>query len=243
MPPETNFRLTINEVPKVLQMALPAEIQINQGGYNDLPVQIARQAFTGPVTVRLEGDLTGLFPHEFTIPADKTETTVTLTVTNAPVGTRDLRVRASSSGVSAEERLSVMVASPVTASGPRWSWWIVLVIGFWTALLALGLSLALVMGQNWCLAKSLLSWGQLAILLVGSLAAGLVAGGLGQVLYGLLGQVGRLPEIGFLTGWALLRRWAAVLHSSFPMSATGERPWPAAVAACSARSFSSPYRR
>jgi hypothetical protein len=79
-----------------------------------------------------------------------------------------------------------------------------LVTGCWTGLLAAGLSLALVMGQNRYLGRPLLPGGQAVLLLAGGLTAGLVAGAIGQALYGLLARAELVPQVGFLAGWLLL---------------------------------------
>ncbi|PNJ93267.1 hypothetical protein CEP10_16435 [Cylindrospermopsis raciborskii S07] len=83
-------------------------------------------------------------------------------------------------------------------------WYTVLIIGLWTALLAIGLSLALVVGQNLYLHRPFLSIRQGAILLVGALAAGLVSGGSAQALLSLVAQSEFLAKTGWIAGWTLL---------------------------------------
>src|SRR5262249_46694464 len=84
------------------------------------------------------------------------------------------------------------------------SWSLVLVIGIWTTLLAVGLALALVMGQNWYLTRPLLSPDEAGFVIAGALAVGVVAGGIGQMLYGAFAAADFLPQLGFLLGWLLL---------------------------------------
>ena len=200
----TSFQLTVNQVSPMLRLALPDEIRISPGGKNQLPVRIARDRFTGPVTVRLEGDMDGVSPAVFVIPSGRDDEEVTLTATESSLGTREIRVRAASGSVQTEGKLQIIVAKPASTGGPRWSWWLIFVIGLWTALLTLGLSLALVMGQNWYLARPWLSLGEFAVVTAGSVAAGVIAGGVGQALYSLLSLARLVPEIGFLAGWVLL---------------------------------------
>jgi hypothetical protein len=88
--------------------------------------------------------------------------------------------------------------------GGQSPWLMVLGIGVWTALLAVGLSLALVAGQNWSLGRPLLSTRQGLVLTASGAAAGLVAGGLGQALLVLLTLAHLVPQIGFVFGWILL---------------------------------------
>jgi len=83
-------------------------------------------------------------------------------------------------------------------------WYTVLIIGLWTALLAIGLSLALVVGQNLYLHRPFLSIRQGAIILVGALAAGLVSGGSAQALLSLVAQSEFLAKTGWIAGWTLL---------------------------------------
>lgn len=201
---ETPFRLKIQEIPSNLSLAVPPELAINQGGKNELPVRILRERFTGEVLVWLEGDLSGLTAPEAIIATDRDEGTLVLSTTDATVGTRDIRIIANGGGIRAEGTFKLVVAQPVEAAASTWSWRLIIVLGFWTALLALGLSLALVMGQNWYLSRPWLSRGQFVAVLLGSLVAGLIAGGAGQAFYNLLTQARLVAEIGFLAGWLLL---------------------------------------
>jgi len=201
---DSKMEVTIRDPEPGLRMAIPPAMDIFSGSSNALPVRIARDRFTGPVTIKLEGDLDGLSPHEFTIPADADEQELTLAAgSDARAGARSLRVTASGGGISTSANVMLTLSEGALA-GSAWSWGLVLVIGIWTALLAIGLSLALVMGQNWYLAKPLLSPAQLLMILAGGFGAGLVAGGVGQTLYGLMRGARLVPEIGFLAGWLLL---------------------------------------
>ncbi|MFO0868808.1 MAG: vWA domain-containing protein [Pirellulales bacterium] len=91
------------------------------------------------------------------------------------------------------------------------------VTSLWTGLLAVGVALALIAGQNRYLRKAPLTTQQGVLAIGGGLAVGAVAGGLGQV-FGFVPQflpVGQLPLVGgllagllmllgMLVGWALL---------------------------------------
>src|SRR5262249_42253949 len=59
-------------------------------------------------------------------------------------------------------------------------------------------------GQNHHLGRPLLTGRQALMLLGGGLVAGLLAGMVGQSLFGLLAQAHLLPQLGFLAGWLLL---------------------------------------
>jgi hypothetical protein len=198
------FLLVVPENSPNLRLAVPKEIQLDQKGQNGLPLRILREGITDEVRVKLEGDLSGVSPREFNIPANRSEFEITLRTEDAAPGTRKILVAASGGGLHVEEPLRLIVIEPAAPVAPQWSWWLVIVIGLWTTLLALGLSMSLVVGQNWYLSRPWLSPFELAVLAAGSLAAGIVAGGVGQSLYSLLNLVQIIPQIGFLAGWLLL---------------------------------------
>lgn len=231
---ETTFQLLVNAIPPQLRLAVPNELQINAGGQNQLPIRIARDRLSGPVEVQLTGDVDGLSPTSFTIPADREEEEITLTLGGTAPGTRDILVNARCGATRAEKNLQMTVVGPVGPEGPRWSWWMIVVIGLWTAVLTLGLSLALVMGQNWYLARPLVSLGELAVVLGGSLLAGIVAGGIGQTLYGLLTMARLVPEIGFLLGWLLL---GGLLGRGLVFFIPNMSAWRAVAAGCAGGLF------
>jgi hypothetical protein len=83
-------------------------------------------------------------------------------------------------------------------------WYMVFIVGLWTALLAIGLSLALAIGQNFYLHRPFLSTRQGTILLAGGLLAGLVSGGSAQALLSLVAQSEILAKAGWIAGWTLL---------------------------------------
>ncbi|MBC1239862.1 VWA domain-containing protein [Nostoc sp. 2RC] len=56
-------------------------------------------------------------------------------------------------------------------------------IGGWTAFLAMGIALALIMGQNHYMHRRLLTFSKGSVSTIGSLAAGMVAGATGQLLF------------------------------------------------------------
>jgi hypothetical protein len=79
-----------------------------------------------------------------------------------------------------------------------------LIIGLWTGLLAAGLSLALVVGQNYYLRRPLLSARQGAVVFIGGLAAGVIAGVLGQGLFSVVSQFEAVGQAGRVVGWIIL---------------------------------------
>jgi Ca-activated chloride channel family protein len=80
----------------------------------------------------------------------------------------------------------------------------VLRIGGWTALLAIGTSLALIAGQNHYLRRRLLTLSEGSIGTGGSLAAGIAAGAIGQLLFLPVAGIPILTLGGRIIGWAIL---------------------------------------
>jgi Ca-activated chloride channel family protein len=84
-------------------------------------------------------------------------------------------------------------------------WRVVLAICLWTVVLALGASLALIVGQNYSLRRPWLTPREGLVGAGGSVAAGLVAGAAGQLLYQLApGNWSWLEAIFRVMGWTLL---------------------------------------
>jgi Ca-activated chloride channel family protein len=73
----------------------------------------------------------------------------------------------------------------------------------WTIFLSLGIALALVGIQNYFLKKPLISQDQLKLVLIGAIAAALVAGVVGEVLHQIFGVV-KLGALGQVFGWTIL---------------------------------------
>lgn len=97
-----------------------------------------------------------------------------------------------------------IAAKPDQPSAWQRFWYPALTIGVWTALLAVSLSLALVLGQNRYLHRPLLSVREAAVVLLGGVVAGLVAGGAGQALFGVVAQWESLAQAGRVAGWLIL---------------------------------------
>lgn len=77
-------------------------------------------------------------------------------------------------------------------------------IGIWTALLSLGVSLALILGQNHYLHRRLLSPQEASLGILSSLSAGFVAGSIGQLIFTPLASIGVLAIVSRLIGWGIL---------------------------------------
>ena len=71
----------------------------------------------------------------------------------------------------------------------------------WTALLAAGVSLALIVGQNLYVRRAPLSGGEAATGILGGLTAGIVAGATGQLLFTVAVGISDVPLLGSFLGW------------------------------------------
>ncbi|MFN9398401.1 MAG: VWA domain-containing protein, partial [Dolichospermum sp.] len=80
----------------------------------------------------------------------------------------------------------------------------VLSTGGWTAFLAMGISLALIMGQNRYMRLPLLTVRKGIISTFGSLAAGMIAGATGQIVFLPLSSIAGLEITGYIVAWVIL---------------------------------------
>ena len=75
--------------------------------------------------------------------------------------------------------------------------------GGWTAILAMGISIFLIVGQNLYLRRRFLSFKEAGIGIFGGLAAGLIAGGVGQLIFFPLGNLPYIREIEGIINWTI----------------------------------------
>ncbi|MFO0056103.1 MAG: vWA domain-containing protein [Dolichospermum sp.] len=80
----------------------------------------------------------------------------------------------------------------------------VLSTGGWTAFLAMGISLSLIMGQNRYMRLPLLTVRKGIISTFGSLAAGMIAGATGQIVFLPLSSIAGLEITGYIVAWVIL---------------------------------------
>ncbi len=200
---ETPMAIGVKVPAQILALAAPGQIQVHQDGTNRLKFRIARRGFDSPVTVRADG-LTGVTLSNVTLDANQTEGEFEVRVdSNVNTGNYPFRLIASGGSAEAESPTELSVLESI-APASTWSWWMILLIGLWTALLTIGLALALVAMQNYWLRRPLLAGSPILMLLGGGLAVGLLSGGMGQTLFMAFSLVDFLPRVGFLIGWALL---------------------------------------
>ena len=193
------FKLT-----PLVEVITPSEFQLHSGAKLRVPVAIRRSFFQGKLNLKAENLPEGVTAAAASIEAGKNEGTIELKASDAAVtGKKTLiKIIATSSESpevtgSADPQLEVLQ--------PPFSWVQVIIIGFWTALLATGLCLALVMSQNRYLSRPLFASGRipLPLVILGAVMAGFLSGSIGQSLFSLFLMIG-VGSIGFLFGWILL---------------------------------------
>ncbi len=189
-----NFRIG----PKV-KIEAPAEATVVIGNSLKLPFELTRVSTPGPATVTANRLPTGLKAEPVVVPEGKTSGTITITSSGATVGTGGIELAVSADGKTATAPVSLTLVE-----GVRWSWLVIVVLGAWTALLASGLTAALVIGQNLHTGRKW-SAGGLPIAAAGAAAAGALSGAVGQGLLFLFAMVSQsLGGVGFFVGWLLL---------------------------------------
>ena len=77
-------------------------------------------------------------------------------------------------------------------------------IGGWTGLLALGTSLAIIMGQNHYLRRRIVDINEFKVGIIGGLSAGIIAGSLGQIVFIPLANIPLLGGVSQVIGWLIL---------------------------------------
>ncbi len=194
---------TLNITQGTLQLAVPERLEVARNGENWLPLALTSTGLMHPIKLEVTGDLTDLSSEAVTVQPGTTEADLLLRAGQATPGTRPLSVMASAEGVTPVKRdFQLTVLEPAASS---WSWLKIPLMAAWTGLLATGLGLALAIGQNRSLQRPWLSLREAALLLVGGMLAGGLAGSLAEVLqHPSLGGGSTLASLGFLAGWTLL---------------------------------------
>jgi hypothetical protein len=181
---------------------VPSEFEIVQGTSAVLKVPVRREFYAGKIDLKVEGLPAGVTADPLTLQPGQSEGELTLRATDsAPLTKAKIKIVAAGEGVSH----SVDPELTVARSAAAFSLWVVISIGLWTALLAVGLCLALLVGQNRYLGKTPFAPGRvpLALVIVGAALAGFVSGSIGQALFFVLFSLGG-ASVGMVLGWMLL---------------------------------------
>jgi hypothetical protein len=187
--------------PRV-EVFAPTVLDLPAAAAARLPVVLRRSYYQGEVRVHAENLPKGVTAEPVVIPEGKSTGEITLTASeSAPEIEKPIKIVATGGGLTGSADVRLTIPTPAA----RFSVTAVVLIAVWTALLAIGLSLALLAGQNRYLGRPLLARGRLPLggVVAGAALAGVVSGALGQFLFSLLLTAG-LGNVGLVVGWVLL---------------------------------------
>lgn len=196
-----NFRTIYEfELKARLGLAAPKEIELVSGQSVRVPVIVERRNHKGAVEISAENLPDGVLFEPATVAAGSDKGEVLLMAASGAGRAKKLIKFVAKGG-----DLTGSADSDLAVVPPALSLWAVCAIGLWTALLAAGLCVALLAGQNRYVGKRAFAQGAAALagVALGAAAAGFVSGAVGQVLYFLFLAIGT-GKLGFLIGWVLL---------------------------------------
>ncbi len=192
------FEFTV--APRVEVFSAP-DVTVHTGETVRVPVSVRRSFFQGDLEIGAENLPDGVTASKGTIRAGEDD--------------GELELKASSSAEPKKPgKFRIVVTAPSVTGGtdadlsvklPPFSLTSVIIIGIWTAILAVGLCLALLAGQNRYLHRPLFAASRIPLVLVilGGSFAGFASGFVGQSLYSVLLSLG-VGSLGFIIGWILL---------------------------------------
>ena len=182
-----------------IKLGLPPEARIPARSTMELPFRLKRVKTPGAATVTASNLPEGMTADSVVVPAGETLGTLKINSGGAKAATSDIELT-----VTADSLKGTAVMPLTVLEGMAWSWWLVVLIGIWTALLAVGLTAALMAGQNRYLGR-LWNASGLNRAVLGAAGAGIASGMVGQALYFLFALVSpSLGGVGFFAGWLLL---------------------------------------
>ncbi|HEY1188559.1 MAG TPA: hypothetical protein VGE74_12980, partial [Gemmata sp.] len=194
---------------KHLHLLAPTSVEVAPGGRAQILVRVQRRQYSGPITVRVDNLPDGVTATPLTLAGGEDTGHLELRASrwvktgaaDRKTGAPPIKFVATGGGHEAVSEGHLSIPKPTAALSPL----ALASIGIWTALLAVGLCLALVVVQNKYLGKKPFASARFPIGLVvlGAAAAGFVSGSVGQALYVLLLGAG-VANLGFLVGWVLL---------------------------------------
>ena len=192
------------QLTPLIYVAVTPEFQLRSGKTIRVPVSVRRSFYSGKLDLKAENLPEGVTASATSIESGKNEGTIEFKATNSVKtgGKMPFKIVATASD-SPDVRGSADLKVEVLE--PAFSLLQAIIMGIWTALLAVGLCLALLMGQNNYLGRPLLASGRipLVLLIAGALLAGFASGTIGQSLYGVFLFID-VGSLGFLIGWVLL---------------------------------------
>lgn len=198
-PLNTRIQVHSFRIGPSIKLELPPEARLPVRSTMNLPFRLKRSNTPGEAMVKATKLPEGMTADEALVPAGETMGTLKINCGSAKASTSDIEFT-----VTADGRRDTAVIPLTVLEGAAWSWWLVVLMGIWTALLAVGLTAALMVGQNHYLGR-LWSAGGLNNAMIGSAATGIASGAVGQTLYFVFALVSAsLGGVGFFAGWLLL---------------------------------------
>ena len=176
------------------------ELNLERGSTIRLPVAVRRVFYKGKLDLSAENLPDGATAAKVVIPEGKDDGVLELKAsTSAAEGKKPIKIVASGPDVSGS------FDTDLTVKLPTFSLTGTIIMGIWTALLAVGLCLALLAGQNRYLSRPLFAAGRISMttVIVGAVFAGFSSGSVGQALYSVMLAIGA-GGVGFVIGWILL---------------------------------------
>jgi hypothetical protein len=189
------------ELAPRVDVAAPPEIQLQRGAKVQVPVVVRRSFFQGKLDLKAHNLPDGVTATTSSIETGQSEGAIELKATEAAAAGKKVHFKV----VASTPEVSGSADSQVEVLQPAFSLIQTLITGIWTALLAVGLCLALLVGQNRYLGRPALARSRipLAGMILGAMLAGFLSGSIGQSLYSLLLLI-NAGGLGFLVGWVLL---------------------------------------
>jgi len=187
--------------PRVELFTAP-ELELPAGVTMKVPVVARRMYYKGEIKVQAENLPDGVTAEPLTIPEGKTEGEVILKAgASAREIKKPIKFVGTGGGLTGSADAQLTIPAPMV----RFSATAVIILGIWTAFLAVGLCLALMAGQNRYLGRPLFAAGRIPIgaVILGAFVAGFVSGAVGQSLYSVLLAIG-IGSLGLVIGWVLL---------------------------------------
>jgi hypothetical protein len=183
----------------LIKVEVPPNATILARSTMELPFRLTRVKSPGAATVTASNLPEGMTADSVVVPAGETLGRLKINSGGAKAATSDIELT-----VTADSLKGTAVMPLTVLEGMAWSWWLVVLIGIWTALLAVGLTAALMAGQNRYLGR-LWNAGGLNRAVLGAAGAGIASGMVGQALYFIFALVSpSLGGVGFFAGWLLL---------------------------------------
>lgn len=223
---EKSIQTEVIELTPSLRMSVPDRVDVVQGGGSRVLFNVCRDHFDGPIEAKLLDAPAGVSAAPVIVAAEQDQGEFALyTTTDVVAGTTTLDIVASSETVTTEDTLELVVTErPVTAG----SYWLtILLTSVWSGLLAAGMLLALVVGQNRYLGRPSFSAGQYAAFGLAGGGVGGLAGASAQILSQGLAMIHFYPSIGFILGWTIL---GALVGSGLSYFVPNLSRWKAAAA-------------